>query len=814
MEELVKNVRYAVRSLVANPGFALVAILTLGLGIGANAAIFSVISGVLLKPLPYEKGDDLVVIRQSTRIEGQEDPGIAVNEFYDYRDQSQDFSSLVEYHQMSFDLLERGEPDRVSTGVVSHDFFDTLGIKPILGRSFAAGDDLPGAEAVLILSNKYWRERFGGEAKIVGEVFQMNDRPHRVVGVLPDVPMYPNDNDVYMSVSACPFRARAESGRLQNRRAFAILNVFGRLKPGVSRKAADAGVGAICHRFAGDDRSVYPANAGFAVAAANIREELTRDARPMLLILLGTTGLILLLACANVANLTLARLLRRERELALRAALGADRGRLIRQLLTESSILSLAGGVVGIGFAWTTVGLLTDFVARFTARTGEVGIDWRVLAFTLVVSIGTGLLFGTVPALSSRADLANSMKQGSKGSGESPRRRKLQNALIVAQVAVSVVLLVGAGLLLTSFYRLQRTNAGYSPERVLSAEAFTNFSKYPNADAQIAFYSPLLERLQAAPGVVSAAITNAVPLSTSTPGQVSFDIEGQVEPDVNRKPTMDLRVASPLFFETLGIKRLAGRVFTDADDKRAPLVVVINQSMANRFWKGKDPVGSRITGDNGQTWATVVGVVGDVKQFGLERDAIAQVYEPLKQTASGLGGRILVRTVGEPAAATQAVRAAVRAVDPSMPIENVGTLEELRDKNLATPRLTAALLLVFAALALFVTMAGITGVIATSVSQRTQEFGMRMALGARRDAVLRMVVGQGLMLVGAGVAAGLVAAALATRVLSSYLYDTRATDPLTLAAVIAALFLCGIAACIGPAWRATTVDPMVALRSE
>ena len=272
--------------------------------------------------------------------------------------------------------------------------------------------------------------------------------------------------------------------------------------------------------------------------------------------------------------------------------------------------------------------------------------------------------------------------------------------------------------------------------------------------------------------------------------------------------------ASPLFFDTLGIKRLAGRVFTDADDKRAPLVVVINQSMANRFWKGEDPVGSRITGDNGQTWATVVGVVGDVKQFGLERDAIAQVYEPLKQTASGLGGRILVRTVGEPAAATQAVRAAVRAVDPSMPIENVGTLEELRDKNLATPRLTAALLLVFAALALFVTMAGITGVIATSVSQRTQEFGMRMALGARRDAVLRMVVGQGLMLVGAGVAAGLVAAALATRVLSSYLYDTRATDPLTLVAVIVALFLCGIAACIGPAWRATTVDPMVALRSE
>lgn len=813
MEELIKNVRYAVRSLVHSPGFALVAILTLGLGIGANTAIFSVISGVLLKPLPYEQGDHLVLIRQATPLASEPDPGIGVNEYYDYRDQSQDFESLVEYHQMSFDLLERGEPDRVNTGVVSHNFFDVLGIKPIFGRSFLAGDDLPGAEAVLILSNTYWRTRFSSDANIVGQIFQMNDRPHRVVGVLPNVPLYPNENDVYMSVSACPFRARAESIRQQNRRAFSILNVFGRLKPGVTRQAAATTVGAICSRFTADHKADYPADSGFSATAAGIREELTRDARPMLLILLGTTGLVLLLACANVANLTLARLLRRERELALRAALGADRARLIRQLLTESSILALAGGVVGVAFAWATIGLLTDFVGRFTVRTGEIGLDGRVLAFTIAISVMTGLLFGTFPAMASKTDLANAMKQGSKGTGDGPGRKRLQGALIVAQVAVSVVLLIGAGLLLTSFHRLQKVDAGYRPERVLSAEAFTNFSKYPDADAQVRFYAPLLQRLQGAPGIVSAAITNAVPLSRSTPGTVNFDIEGSIEPDVNRKPSMDLRVVTPHYFETLGIPILQGRVFTDADDKNAGLVVVINQSMT-RFWNGKEPVGSRITPDNGQTWATVVGVVGDVKQFGLERESIAQVYEPLSQTTNGLAGRVLVRTVGQPMAVTQVVRDAVRSVDPTMPIENVATLEELRDRNLSTPRLTAVLLAVFAGLALFVTMAGITGVIATSVSQRTQEFGMRMALGASRDSVLRMVVLQGLVLVGSGLVVGLVVAAALTRVLSTYLYRTQATDPTRLGAVILAFVVAGIVACLGPAWRATTVDPMVALRSE
>jgi putative ABC transport system permease protein len=523
--------------------------------------------------------------------------------------------------------------------------------------------------------------------------------------------------------------------------------------------------------------------------------------------------LILLIACANVANLTLARLLRRDRELAVRTALGAGRGRLVRQLLTESTLLACAGGLFGLLFATWAVGLLTTFVGRFTSRTGEVGIDWRVLLFTLIVSMATGLLFGTAPAMASRVDLAGAMKQGGRGTGESAGRRRLQGALIVAQVGVSVVLLVGAGLLLASFYKLQRVDPGYQGDRVMSAELFTNFSKYPNVDTQLRFYLPLIERLESQPGVVSVAVTNAVPLRASQPGSAPFQIEGRVVDDPNRRPSADTRIVSASFFRTLGVPLVQGRTFTESDGPDSPRVVVINKAMM-RYWEKTDPVGTRISLDNGQTWSTIVGIVGDVKQFGLDQPAVAQVYTPLRQTRQGLGGLVLVRTTGEAAPAAAMIRDAAWAIDPNMPVQNVRTLDEIRATYLATPKLTAVLLAVFAALALLVTMAGITGVIATSVSQRTQEFGVRMALGASRRAVLRMVIGQGLVLVAIGLAAGVVASVAATRVLATYLFDTRATDPMTFAAVAVAFVIAGAVACFGPAWRATTVDPMLALRAE
>ena len=826
LETLVADLRYGARALVKHPGYALLAVLTLGLGIGANTAIFSVINGVLLKPLPYEHGDRLVVIQQSRPLSGQPQVGVAIAEYFDYRERGKDvFDGLVEYHQMNFDLINRGEPDRVNTGVVSHNFFDLLGIKPIIGRSFVAADDVREAEAVLILSHTYWRIKFGGDPNIVGQVFEMNDRPHRVIGVLPNVPHYPQENDVYMPVLACPFRAQGERNIPQNRRAFGALNVFGRLKEGATAEQAASAVGAICHNFTQDNayKQVYrPETSGFRATTVPVREALTSGARELLLILLGITGLVLLIACANVANLTLARMLGRDRELAMRAALGAGRGRLVRQLMTESALLAVVGGTLGVGFAWITIDMLTTFVGRFTARTGEITLDPLVLIFTLGISILTGVLFGTLPALGSRVDLVSALKQGGGQTGDAGTRRKMQGALIVAQVAVSVMLLVGAGLLLASFYRLQSVDTGYRADGVLSAQIFGNFSRYPNITTQRALYLPVLERLQAQAGVSAAAITNAVPLGGGAPGTTRFDIEGRAVDDPERRPTTDVRVATPRFFATIGVPVISGRVFNDLDSEESMPVVVINKAMT-KYWDGTDPVGSRIGlpapplrgATTPQTaWYTIVGVVGDVRQFGLAQETVAQVYVPLTQTPFGIAGQILVRTAGDPAAFGNVLRATVHAVDPNQPVENVQTLADLRSEALAAPKLTATLLGVFAALALLVTLAGIGGVIATSVQQRTKEFGLRMALGAHRGTVLTMVLRQGLTLVAIGLVFGIAGALAAGRVLSAYLYQTAPRDPMIIAAVAAVFLLAGVLACLIPARRATTVDPLIALRAE
>ncbi|MGE0462509.1 MAG: ADOP family duplicated permease [Vicinamibacterales bacterium] len=814
VDELVQDIRYGVRTLAKNPGYALLAVLTLGLGIGANTAIFSVINGVLLKPLPYEHGDRLVVVRQSAPLTGQNTVGVAIAEYFDYREQAEVFDGLVEYHQMNFDLLNRGEPDRVSTGVVSANFFDLLGIKPVLGRTFVASDDVPGAEAVLVLSHTYWRTKFGGDPDIVGQVFEMNDRPHRVIGVLPNVPHYPQENDVYMPVLACPFRAAAERTIPRNRRAFAGLSVFGRVKEGHTHEEAAAAIATINRRFTADHAGVYrTATSGFQATTVDVRSALTEGARELLLILMGITSLVLLIACANVANLTLARMLGRDRELALRSALGAGRGRLVRQLLTESTLLAAAGGAVGVAFAVATVGMLTTFVGRFTARTGEVSIDPAVLGFTMLVSIVTGLLFGTLPALGTRVNLTTALKQGGSQAGDGTGRRRMQSALIVAQVAVSVVLLVGAALLLASFYRLQRVDAGYRSDGVLSAEIYGNFSRYGNINALRRLYLPVLERLEGQPGVMSAAITNAVPLAGAAPGTIRFDIENRVTDDPDRRPATDIRIASDRYFETIGIPLLSGRTFGPLDTDESLRVAVINRAMS-RYWDGHDPIGTRVTFNRGEDWFTVIGVVGDVRQFGLAQETVAQVYLPLTQSPQTFAGQVLVRTAGPPDGFAAVLRQSVHAVDPNQPVERVQTLDDLRAQALAAPRLTATLLGVFAGLALLVTLAGLGGVIATSVRQRTREFGVRMALGATRTAVLTMVLRQGLVLVGVGLALGVLGAAVAGRVLSAYLYQTTPRDPLIIAGVVVAFLAASTLACLAPARRATTVDPLIALRTE
>jgi predicted permease len=818
-ESLVQDLRYGLRALAKSPGYTSIAVLTLALGIGANTAIFSLINGVLLKPLPYEQGERLVRLRQSRPLTGQPNVGISIQEAIDYRQQLRTFEDVVEYHQMSFVLLNRGEPGLVDTGVVSSTFFEVLGVKPLLGRTFVDEDDDLGSPAVLVLSHAYWQQRFGGDRSIVGQVFQMNDRPHTVVGVLPPLPQYPDENDVYMPTSACPFRAQGERRMHENRRSFAALRVFGRIKPGVTPEQVAADVDVVSGGFTRDYPAVYePERTGFITTTVPLHEELTRQARPLLLMLVAATGLVLLIACANVANLSLARTMRRERELAVRAALGASRLRLLRQLLTESTLVALAGGVFGLLLASAALDMLKAFVSRFTSWTGQVSVDGGVLLFTITVSVLTGLVFGIVPAFSSRINVVGSLKEGGAHAGDGVGRQRLRRSLIVAQVTVSFVLLMGAGLLMMSLYRLAQVDPGFRSERVVTAEIFGHLPRYGHeAKDYLALYDPLLERLESTPGVLSAAMTNAVPLGNIQPFNRPFEIAGRtVEPD--KRPVADQNLASESYFATLGIPLLRGRTFTRLDHADAPRVAIINRSMA-RAWGDADPIASEFAIDgppNSRLWFTVVGIVSDVRQYQLDREAIAQFYTPVRQLRDHQGGAglLVVRAQDDPGALAEMIKQAVWAIDPQQPVDNIRTLEAVRSNYLAPLRLIAVLLGIFAGLALVITVAGLSGVIATSVSQRTHEFGVRMALGASRSSLLAMVLRQGVTMVVIGLVLGAAAAYPLGRVFAGRLYATTPTDPLTFLAV-AAVFVCaGAAACLGPARRATSIDPLVALRTE
>jgi predicted permease len=642
--------------------------------------------------------------------------------------------------------------------------------------------------------------------------------------VLPPIPQYPHQDDVYMPTSACPFRAASEPRAQQNRRVFAALHVFGRLNDGLRVDHINSEVGAIAQRFGLDHPQVYnPAVSNFGGRAVSISDEMIHDARPILLALLATTTLVLLIACANVANLSLSRLARRDREIAVRVALGAGRGRLLRQLLTESSLLALAGGALGLVVAWASVDMLASFAARFTPRVIDPSIDFTVLMFTLALSLATGLLFGIVPALSARPSLASALKEGGTQAGEGVRGPRIRAVLIVTQVAVCFALLVGAGLFLDTLRRLAAVDLGYRADRVLTAEVFGNWSHQTSADDYRRLYTTILERLQATPGVVSAAVTNGVPLANSAPGERPIRIEGRDVADPAQLPLADQRVASEAYFATLGVKVLRGRTFSSSDHQEAPRVAVINQTMA-KLWGELDPIGRRFqpyvppappaaSAAQAPPVITVIGVVADVRQFAVDLEAPAQYYTPFLQTPQ-IGGRVLLRTDGDPMTFVPALKAAVYAAHPDVPVEAIQTLEMLRTERLESPGLNAALLAIFAGLALLITLAGLTAVIGTAVSQRTREFGVRMALGATRSSVLLMVLRQGVVLVGIGLAGGAIGAALFGRALAAYLYKTTPTDPLVYASVAAVFLAAAAVACLGPARRATSIDPLRALKAE
>jgi len=813
LENLWRDISYGTRILLKSPGFTLIAVITLALGIGANTAIFSVIYGVLLRPLPYSDGERLVVLHQQAPLAGIDDTGFSVKEITDYRERNQTIEEVVEHHSMNFILLGGTEPENIQSGVVSANFFDVMGVKPLMGRTFVPEDELPGAEAVLVLSYDYWQRSHNGDPNIVGRVFRMNNRPHTVIGILPSIPQYPTENDVYMPTSACPTRS---SERFITNRNSRMMSTFGRVKPDVTIRQAESDIARIAAQMKTEHPDSYPENTGFTATLAPLQEELTRQARPTFLILLGTSGLVLLLACANVANLTLARLMRREREMAVRSALGASRGRLVRQLLSESTLVALAGGVLGIVIAAAGLDLLVEFASRYTNRASEISLDGSVLLFTLAVSIISGIGFGLIPALSTRENLATALKDGSNQATAGIARQRVRSILLVAQITISFILLIGAGLMIRSLYNLQQVNPGFNPERVLVMPLSMNWSKYTTNDLYRDATIRVLEKISEQPGVMSAAMGTTYPLNpmgiAHGPSNIRFLIEGRPLADGEIAPQTDYRRVSTDYFQTINLPLVRGRVFAESDKKGTPDVAIINQSMAAHRWGDEDPLGRRISLNNGESWATIVGIVGDVKQYGLERQSPDELYRPMAQ--EGGASNLLVRSVTDPVALGRQLRRAIYEVDPEIAINEVTTLEEVRDESLASPRLLATLLGMFAALSLLITAAGIAGVMALMVNQRTHEIGIRLALGASPARVLSMVFKQGMALVIVGLVIGVAGAIGLSQVLSALLFEVQPTDLFTFIGVSIALTAASATACLLPARRVTAIDPIRALRSE
>jgi predicted permease len=804
VETLGQDVRYGARNLRRNPGFALVVILTMALGIGANTAIFSVVNGVLLQPLPYKDGDRLVVLRQQQPLAAVDDTGFSYQEIQDYRTRTQSLESVAEFHNMWFILLGRADPERLATGVVSANFFDVLGVQPAYGRAFQEQDDKPGAPAVLMLSDAYWRRSFHADPSVIGKIFQMNDRPHQVIGVLPAVTPYPLEVDVYMPTSACPFRSSQHS---IDDRTMRMMQAFGRLKPGVTIDKGRADLDVVAAGIQASYPQVYRTTDGYRISATPLKEEMTREFKPTLFVLLGTAGFVLLIVCASIANLTLARMVRREREIAIRSVLGAGRTRLLRQLLTESLLLAAIGGALGVALAAWGVDLLVAYAMRFTPRAADIGIDRTVLLYTFLISVATGLVFGTVPAFSGPLAMAPALRDGGR---TTQNRQSVRSVLIVIQVAASFMLLIGAGLTLRTIINLQRVDPGFKTDNLLTMRIDLNFSKYKGAQIP-AFWERLEERLKTEPGVLAAGGGGTFPLNDRGPFTGPLQIEGRELAPNTPRPQVDYHLATPDYFSTLGQPVLTGRAFEPGDrnlDLRNP-VVIINKTMARHYWPDQDPIGRRIGGDSEQ-WYTIVGVVADTLQH-LKEPVHDEVYTPMMQSTQ-LSTTWLLRTDVDPRIMERQVRNAVHAIDPDQPVDHFRTVAEVRSASLESPRLTAALLGLFALLALVITAAGIAGVIAFSVNQRTQEFGILMALGAQRGSVLTMVLRQGISLVLIGLAMGMAGAVVLTRALTTLLFGVQPTDALTFLGVSMVLVAVAAAACLIPARRAASVDPMVALR--
>ncbi|MDA8018280.1 MAG: ABC transporter permease [Thermoanaerobaculia bacterium] len=808
-----QDLRFALRTLARSPGYAITVVVTLGLAIGANSAIFSLVDGVLLRDLPYEHNDRLVVLEAQNPKRQATQTRFSVQEMHELRQRVHTLDEVVEHHAMSFILLGRDEPRRVSTGVVSANFFDVLGVGPQVGRLFRADDETHEADPVLVLSWEFWQQAFGGDDGIVGQVFEMNDRPHQVVGVLPPIPQWPARHDVYMPTVACPFRARGNEMRHENRNAFRSLSIFGRLAEGKDLQAAVREMDGIAATWREEHPEAYREEDGFSVATSRLDERLGRGARSTLGMLLATAALVLLIACANVANLGVARLLARRRELAVRGALGAGRRRLLGQLLTESTVLALAGSVFGLFVAYRSLDILARFVARYSPRAMDVALDLRVVAFTAVIAVAAGIAAGSLPLLSfsARRRLADALRDGTR-SGDGVGRSRLRAFLITAQVAASVILLAAAGLFLDSMWRLQQVDLGFETERIITAEIPLNWSQLGSAEER----RPYLERIETAvagvPGVSSVALGNVIPLAEQTPMQFRLLTEEQGAIDPNGGPEVEFRIAGKDYFQTLGIALQEGRTFADSDTEDSQDVLIIDRRAAHQLFPDRPALGQRVSADQGRTWVEIVGIVASTRQNRADETPKPTVYQNPRQ--SGFADSLFLRTDREPGALARDLKAAIWHVAPDQVVAEIRTLEELRRNSTAAPRTITILVSLFAGLALLITIAGVAGIVAHGVGRRRREIGVRMALGAQRLEVLRLVLAQALTLVAAGLVVGLVGAIAGGRSLAPFLFESAGVDWRVLGGVVLTMLLTAFLACWLPALKALGVEPSSALRSE
>ncbi len=807
METLLKDLRIAVRSLVRTPSLTVAALLALALGIGANTAIFSVVDGVLLRPLPYPRADRLVLLIDSNPAAGFPRFAASPPNYADWRAQSHSFTDLAAFNGTNLGLTAPGvEPERIQAARVSAGFFGVLGVSPALGRGFRAEEDRPGAGDVVVLSHRLWQRRFGAAPGIVGQRVTLDGAPHTVVGVAPEGFYFPNrDTEAWV-----PLAIEIDP----KQRGAHYLGVIGRLADGVTLKSAQAEITGIAKRL----EEQYPDNnTGWGVNLMPLQERVVETIRPALLVLMVTVGMVLLIACANVANLLLARMAAREREIAIRGALGAARGRLVRQFLTESLVLSLTGGLLGLALGVAGTRVLVAMSSDGIPRAGEIGLDWTVLGFTLGLALVTGLVFGLLPALhASKGDLQSSLREGGRGQSAGGRARLVRDLLVVVEVAAALVLLVGAGLLIRTFVGLQGISPGFDPSGVMTLRLSLPESTYPDDPSQISFYERLADRLRAVPGVEASGAGFPLPLGGSN-YVLSFAVEGRPAPAPNESPQSWMRFVTPGYVQAMGIPLVRGRMLAETDRAGAPRVALVSRTLAETVFPGEDPIGHRITFNDPTSpdaeWVEIVGVVGSVRDQSLAKEPNGETYLSAFQTPLDVA-TVVAKTSGDPAALTGALRAAVHDVDPNLPVYRVRTMQAVVADSLADQRFNATLLAIFAALALVLASVGVYGVISYSVSQRTSEMGLRLALGAERREVLALVVRQAMVRVALGVVLGLAGAFAAGRFLRSLVVGITVRDPLTFGGVALVLLAVALLATWLPARRATRVDPVVALRSE